>query len=166
MVVSPDKAEAAAAATTATANVPLSQPVRTPSTIYLIQKGRDLQHRLQSSSHYVRLTSAVDVIRYGKQTAPVHADEAFLQDCSVAYRTDHRYLPRELLGKEPTKKRRVAHAAAVDDLLEGTDEALPLSPSHIAGADKAENDEDDPSSSPKRLKSKAKKKKILATQVT
>lgn len=145
-----DPAEVMAAATTTTVNVPLSQPVRTPSTLYLMQKGRDLQHRIQSSSNYVRLTSAVDVIRYGKQTAPVHADEAFLQDCSAAYRTDHRYLPRELLSKEPATKKPRRAAPLLDELLDGTDEALPLSPSHVLG-EKVDNEDDDPAA-PKKIK--------------
>lgn len=150
--------DAAAAIPTTTANnnsvnIPLSQPVRTPSTTYLIQKGRDLQHRLQSSSHYVRLTSAVDVIRYGKGTVPVHADQAFLQDCSAAYRTDQRYLPRELIGKEPSKKRQkvaTLGASALLDDLETQEEQLQLSPSHII-ADKNENDDDD-AAVPKKIK--------------
>lgn len=50
---------------------PLVGVKRSPQTLYLITKGREIQHRIQNSVFYVRPTKDVpDVIRYSDSTKP------------------------------------------------------------------------------------------------
>jgi hypothetical protein len=71
---------------------------RSPSTIYLINKSREMHHRFQTSPHYVRPTQEVDVVRYGKRPRPVEPDVAVLEDMGKKV-AQAKYLPPELLQK-------------------------------------------------------------------
>lgn len=68
---------------------------RPASTVYLINKSREIHHRFQSSSQYVRPTQEVDVVRYGKRPRPMQPDVNVLE--SIGKAADPRYLPKELL---------------------------------------------------------------------
>jgi hypothetical protein len=68
---------------------------RSASTIYLINKSRELHHRFQNSPFYVRPTQEVDVVRYGKRPCPMEPDILVLEHSGKT--VDPRYVPEELL---------------------------------------------------------------------
>jgi hypothetical protein len=71
------------------------------SMIYLINKGREIQHSFQESPFYVKPSQEVDVIRYNKRPRPLEADAHV-----VAYMgktADSRYIPTELLPDKAPK---------------------------------------------------------------
>lgn len=70
---------------------------RSASTVYLINKSREMHHRFQNSPYYVRPTQEVDVVRYGKRPRPMEPDVAVLEH--VGKTADPRYIPEELLQK-------------------------------------------------------------------
>ena len=73
--------------------------VKRPTTAYLIRKGRDMNHRMQSSPYYLRPTQDVDVVRYKKQHRPnVTCDKVVLEEMGHAAMTG--WIPAELLGKK------------------------------------------------------------------
>ena len=73
--------------------------VKRPTTAYLIRKGRDMNHRMQSSPYYLRPTQDVDVVRYKKQYRPnVTCDKVVLEEMGRAAMAG--WIPAELLGKK------------------------------------------------------------------
>ena len=67
----------------------------TAPNIYLINKSREIQHRFQESSFYVRPSQEVDVVRYNKRPRPLEPDVHVAE--SIGKTADPRYLPEELL---------------------------------------------------------------------
>jgi len=64
--------------------------------VYLINKTREIHHRLQASPFYVRPTQEVDVVRYGKRPHPVQPDVFILEHAGKRL-NDGKYFPTELL---------------------------------------------------------------------
>lgn len=75
-----------------------SEQQKASSTVYLIRKSRDIQHRFQNSPYYVRPTQEVDVNRYGKRQRPLDPDVLLLE--KIGKTADPRILPSELLKKD------------------------------------------------------------------
>jgi len=75
----------------------LAKPKRSPSTIYLINKSREIHHRFQNSAFYVHPTQEADVIRHGKerQQQQQRADLLVLKQMDKT--ADPHYIPPELL---------------------------------------------------------------------
>mmetsp|Transcript_21810 Transcript_21810/g.62111 ORF Transcript_21810/g.62111 Transcript_21810/m.62111 type:complete len:240 (+) Transcript_21810:104-823(+) len=69
---------------------------RSPSTVYLINKSREIHHRFQASPFHVRPTQEVDVVRYGKRPHPVQPDIAIMEHAGRRINNDS-YFPTELL---------------------------------------------------------------------
>ena len=67
---------------------------RTAATIFLINKSREIHHRFQASSQYIRPTHEVDVVRYGKRPR-VKPDLSVLEH--MGRLADPHYIPPELL---------------------------------------------------------------------
>lgn len=74
---------------------------RSASTIYLINKSRELHHRFEQSPYYVRPTIESDVVRYGKRPRPVEPDISVLEH--IPKMADPDYMPPELLQKTTTQ---------------------------------------------------------------
>jgi hypothetical protein len=74
---------------------------RSASTIYLINKTRELHHRFEQSPFYVRPTIESDVVRYGKRPRPVEPDISVLEH--IPKMADPDYMPPELLQKTTTQ---------------------------------------------------------------
>jgi hypothetical protein len=68
------------------------------STVYLIRKSRDIQHRFQNSPQCVRPAQEADVNRYGKRQRPMEPDVSLLSHIGKA--ADSRILPAELLKQD------------------------------------------------------------------
>jgi len=75
----------------------VTKPERSASTIYLINKSREIHHRFQNSSFFVHPTQEADVIRYGKerQQQQQRADLLILKQMDKT--ADPLYIPSELL---------------------------------------------------------------------
>jgi hypothetical protein len=75
----------------------VAKPKRSPSTIFLINKSREIHHRFQNSAFYVQPTQEADVIRYGKerQQQQQRADLLILKQMDKT--ADPHYIPPELL---------------------------------------------------------------------
>lgn len=71
---------------------------RSPSTVYLINKSREMHHRFQNSPFYVRPTQEVDVVRFGKRPRPMEPDINVLEH--IGKTADSRFIPEELLEKK------------------------------------------------------------------
>ena len=72
------------------------------STVYLINKGRQIHDRFQNSPFFVRPKQEVDVVRYGKRPRPQEPDGNLVEHIGKA--ADDRYIPMELLqdaGRDP-----------------------------------------------------------------
>lgn len=65
------------------------------SMVYLINKGREMQHWFQESPCYVRPSQELDVVRYNKRPRPLEADVNVASYIGNA--ADPRYIPSELL---------------------------------------------------------------------
>jgi hypothetical protein len=74
---------------------------RSASTIYLINKSRELHHRFEQSPYYVRPTIESDVVRYGIRPRPVEPDISVLEH--IPEMADPAYMPPELLQKTTTQ---------------------------------------------------------------
>eukprot|EP00934_Nitzschia_sp_Nitz4_P009104 Nitzschia sp. Nitz4//scaffold53_size117307//30836//31516//NITZ4_003761-RA/size117307-processed-gene-0.6-mRNA-1//1//CDS//3329554178//9094//frame0 len=70
------------------------------SNIYLINKSREIHHRLQNSPYYVRPSQEMDVARYGKRPRPLDPDSHVIEHIGQA--ADPRYFPEELLRSKIT----------------------------------------------------------------
>lgn len=110
---------------------PISTPKRQSSTIYLIQKGREIQHRFQTSPQYVRATADVDVVRYRNQhhkrsrtTEPQQfvPDQAALEHYYHGVATEalvdslvlDKYIPQELCATKLSMTRSNSQQAAAN----------------------------------------------------
>lgn len=82
---------------------PIEPPAakRSASTIYLINKTRELHHRFEQSPYYVRPTIEYDVVRYGKRPRPVEPDISVLEH--IPKMADPDFMPPELLQKTTTQ---------------------------------------------------------------
>jgi hypothetical protein len=67
------------------------------STVYLINKSREIHDRFQNSPFFVRPKQEVDVVRYGKRPRPLEPDIFVLEHMGQA--ADERWMPKELLQK-------------------------------------------------------------------
>ena len=68
------------------------------SAIYLIRKGRDIQHRMHTSPYYLRAAQEVDVVRYGKRPRQqVEACDKNVIEHLGKVAATCRYVPDELL---------------------------------------------------------------------
>lgn len=74
------------------------------SSVYLINKGREIDHRIQSSSHWVRPSQTqVDVVRYHsnkkshRYSHQLAADMTVLEQMGKNLATDESYIPSDLL---------------------------------------------------------------------
>lgn len=78
----------------------VAKPKRTPKTIYLINKSREIHDRFQNSAFYVHPTQEADVIRHGKerQQQQQRADLLILKQMGKT--ADPDYIPPELLRDE------------------------------------------------------------------
>jgi len=76
---------------------------RTASTVYLMNKQRELVERLQKSAHYVHPSQQIDVIRYGSKNRQVPVDVAVLESMGDNLAKDDRYIPNELLESRQLK---------------------------------------------------------------
>ena len=82
---------------------------RQSSTVYMINKGREIDHRIQTSSHWVRPSQTqVDVVRYQSEkkshrVAQLPSDQAILEQMGKNLAADDSYTPAELV---PFAKRR------------------------------------------------------------
>jgi hypothetical protein len=74
---------------------------RSASTIYLINKTREIHHRFEQSPYYVRPTIESDVVRYGKRPRPVEPDISVLEH--IPKMADPDFMPPELLQKTTTQ---------------------------------------------------------------
>ena len=80
---------------------------RQSSTVYLINKGREMDHRIQTSAHWVRKSQTqVDVVRYksdkrSHRSAQTPSDVAVLDQMGKNLATDEDYIPAELV---PSKR--------------------------------------------------------------
>jgi len=101
VVVQPSSTVAAGASTNGgndgNSMTALAKPKRSPATIYLINKSREIHHRFQNSAFYVHPTQEADVIRHGKerQHQQQRADLLILKH--IGKTADPRYIPSELL---------------------------------------------------------------------
>jgi hypothetical protein len=102
---------------------PESKAVQT-SSVYLINKGREIDHRIQTSAHWVRPSQTqVDVVRYHsdkkshRSKSQMPSDEAVLEQMGKILAADEDYIPADLV---PTKKRSL-HA----DLISTTEDGKP-----------------------------------------
>mmetsp|Transcript_12195 Transcript_12195/g.30846 ORF Transcript_12195/g.30846 Transcript_12195/m.30846 type:complete len:243 (+) Transcript_12195:111-839(+) len=79
---------------------PVAKPKRSSSTIYLINKSREIHHRFQNSAFFVHPSQEADVIRYGKerQQQQQRADLLILKQMGKT--ADPDYIPQELLRDE------------------------------------------------------------------
>ncbi len=86
--------------TTTNPLTPVAKPKRNSSTIYLINKSREIHHRFQNSAFYVHPSQEADVIRYGKerQQQQQRADLLILKQMGKT--ADPDYIPQELLRDE------------------------------------------------------------------
>ena len=75
----------------------VAKPKRSPSTIYLINKSREIHHRFQNSAFYVHPTQEPDVIRYGKERQQQQQRSDLLILKQMDKTADPRYIPPELL---------------------------------------------------------------------
>ena len=87
---------------------PESKALQT-SAVYLINKGREIDHRIQTSAHWVRPSQTqVDVVRYQsdkkshRSKSQMPPDEAVLEQMGKNLASDDDYTPADLV---PTKKR-------------------------------------------------------------
>ncbi len=89
---------------------PVAKPKRSSSTIYLINKSREIHHRFQNSSFFVHPTQEADVIRYGKerQQQQQRADLLILKQMGKT--ADPDYIPQELLRDDD-----LGHVYGYDD---------------------------------------------------
>lgn len=93
---------------------------RQSSNIYLINKGRELDHRMQNSSHWVRPSQTqVDVVRYqnkrSHRSAQMPSDQAILEQMGKNLGMDDRYTPPELVPNAGKRKRTLDSNAAGDE---------------------------------------------------
>lgn len=118
--------------TTASSSSSSSSRVRSTQSAYLINKTREIDHRIQTSSHWVRPSQTqVDVVRYQSdkrshrfvQTAP---DMAVLEQMGKNLAMDDSYTPAELVPVFMTSnsKRRKRSLEAIA-FAEGTGEKKP-----------------------------------------
>lgn len=77
---------------------------RQASTVYLINKGREIDHRIQNSSHWVHPSQTqVDVVRYHsnkkshRYSHQLAADMAVIEQMGKNLATDESYIPGDLL---------------------------------------------------------------------
>lgn len=82
---------------TGSALTAVAKPKRTASAIYLINKSREIQHRIQNSAFYVHPTQEADVVRYGKEKQQQQQRSDLLILKQMGKTADPRYIPRELL---------------------------------------------------------------------
>ena len=89
---------------------PVAKPKRSSSTIYLINKSREIHHRFQNSAFFVQPTQEADVIRYGKerQQQQQRADLLILKQMGKT--ADPDYIPQELLRDDD-----LGHVYGYDD---------------------------------------------------
>ena len=76
---------------------PVVKPKRSTSTIYLINKSREIHHRFQSSAFYVHPTQEADVIRHGKERQQQQQRADLLVLKQMGKTADPHYIPPELL---------------------------------------------------------------------
>jgi hypothetical protein len=86
---------------------------RSASTIYLINKSREMHHRFQTSPYYVRPTQEVDVVRYGKRPRPMEPDVSVLEHMGKQM-NDPVYFPPEILQKTGMGQLSMKELNAVD----------------------------------------------------
>lgn len=83
---------------------------RQSSAVYLINKGREIDHRIQTSSHWVRPSQTqVDVVRYQSEkkshrVAQMPSDRAILDQMGKNLATDDSYTPSELVPNAKRKR--------------------------------------------------------------
>lgn len=75
----------------------LAKPKRSASTIYLINKSREIHHRFQNSAFYVHPTQEADVIRHGKERQHQQQRSDLLVLKQMDKTADPNYIPPELL---------------------------------------------------------------------
>ena len=94
---------------------------RQSSTVYLINKGREIDHRIQTSSHWVRPSQTqVDVVRYQSEkkshrTLQLPSDHAIIEQMGKNLATDEDYVPQELVPSAKRRKRAPEGDAANED---------------------------------------------------
>lgn len=89
---------------------------RHSATVYLINKGREIDHRIQTSAHWVRPSQTqVDVVRYQSDKkshrgrAQISSDRAVLEQMGKNLALDDAYTPADLLPsslRSSTRKRK------------------------------------------------------------
>jgi len=88
------------------------QRSRQASTVYLINKGREIDHRIQTSSHWVRPSQTqVDVVRYKSDKKNHHSsqtppDVAVLDQMGKNLAMDDTYIPAELVSSKRVASRK------------------------------------------------------------
>jgi len=98
---------------------------RQSSTVYLINKGREIDHRIQTSAHWVRPSQTqVDVVRYQSEkkshrVAQMPSDLAILEQMGKNLAMDEAYVPTELIPSNVAtslgKKRSLIDSSDADD---------------------------------------------------
>lgn len=82
------------------------------STVYLINKGREIDHRIQTSSHWVRPSQTqVDVVRYKSDkrshgAVQTPSDVAVLDQMGKILASDEAYIPAELVPSKRSGSRK------------------------------------------------------------
>ena len=93
---------------------------RQSTTVYLINKGREIDHRIQTSSHWVRPSQTqVDVVRYQSEkrshrVAQLPSDRAILEQMGKNLASDSAFTPEELVPFAKRKRSMEGGASTKD----------------------------------------------------
>lgn len=125
-------------------SIEIVQPKRSPSTIYLIRKAREISHRLQSSVFHVLPTPDADIMRYRKRSrSQISCGRAILEHVGKNL-ANSSYIPEELLNpglKSSKRKKMLLSKAKKDSKDDSLEDANVVVKSEVEGEDLDEADE-------------------------